>query len=108
MAFDLERTDYYLGLDCGTSSVGFAVTDTDYNVLKFNGKSMWGSHLFDEAKTAKERRVARCLRRRRERQKQRIDLLQELFAEEIARVDPLFFIRLNDSNYIIEDKDDRI
>lgn len=106
MAFDLEKTDYFLGLDCGTSSVGFAVTDMDYNVLKFNGKSMWGSHLFDEANTAKERRVARCLRRRRERQKQRIDLLQELFAEEIAKVDPLFFIRLNDSNYLVEDKDD--
>ena len=108
MAINLEKTDYYLGLDCGTSSVGFAVTDMDYNVLKFNGKSMWGSHLFEEANTAKERRVARCLRRRRERQKQRIDLLQELFAEEIAKVDPIFFIRLNDSSYLVEDKDDRI
>ena len=48
--------DYYIGLDCGTESVGFAVTDTSYKVLKFNGKSMWGSHLFDEAQTAAERR----------------------------------------------------
>lgn len=108
MAKDLERKEYYLGLDCGTSSVGFAVTDTDYNVLKFNGKSMWGSHLFEEAKTAKERRIARCLRRRRERQRQRINLLQELFAEEVAKKDPTFFIRLNDSGYLVEDKDERV
>ena len=108
MSADFEKKDYYLGLDCGTSSVGFAVTDTDYNLLKFNGKSMWGSHLFEEAKTAQERRVARCLRRRRDRQRQRIDLLQELFAEEINKIDPTFFIRLNDSNYLVEDKDERI
>ena len=108
MAKDLERTDYYLGLDCGTSSVGFAVTDTDYNVLKFNGKSMWGSHLFEEAKTAKERRAARCLRRRGARQRQRIDLLQELFAEEIAKRDPTFFIRLNDSSFLVADKDESV
>ena len=34
--------EYYLGLDIGTDSVGWAVTDNQYNVLKFNGKSMWG------------------------------------------------------------------
>ena len=108
MADKLEKTDYYLGLDCGTSSVGFAVTDTDYSILKFNGKSMWGSHLFEEASTAKDRRTNRCLRRRRERQKQRINLLQELFAEAIAKVDSTFFIRLNDSSYLVEDKDERV
>ena len=37
---DLKSIDYYIGLDCGTSSVGFAVTDLDYNILKFNGKRM--------------------------------------------------------------------
>lgn len=100
----LSETDYYIGLDCGTSSVGFAVTDTDYNILKFNGKSMWGSHLFEEAKTAKERRGARCARRRLQRRRQRIELLQELFAEEVYKVDPTFFIRLNDSQYLLEDK----
>ena len=26
---------YYIGLDVGTNSVGWAVTDTDYNLLKF-------------------------------------------------------------------------
>ena len=104
MKKDLENKEYYLGLDCGTSSVGFAVTDLDYNLLKFNGKAMWGSHLFDEAKPAAERRVNRCARRRRKREVQRLSLLQEIFAEPIYKVDPTFFIRLNDSKYLAEDK----
>ena len=28
---------YYLGLDIGTDSVGYAVTDTEYRLLKFHG-----------------------------------------------------------------------
>lgn len=104
MNSELNSTEYYIGLDCGTSSVGFAVTDVDYSILKFNGKAMWGSHLFDEAKTAQERRGARCARRRLQRRKQRTALLQEIFAEEIYKVDPTFFIRLNDSQYLEEDK----
>lgn len=104
MKENLKDTDYYIGLDCGTSSVGFAVTDTSYNVLKFNGKRMWGAHLFDEASTAKGRRGFRTSRRRLERRKKRISLLQEIFAEEIYKVDPTFFIRLNDSKYVLEDK----
>ncbi len=68
----LEETEYFLGLDCGTSSVGYAVTDEVYNILKFNGKAMWGSHVFDEAVPAESRRMNRCARRRLERRKQRI------------------------------------
>lgn len=101
----LETTDYFLGLDCGTSSVGYAVTDEAYNILKFNGKAMWGSHVFDEAVPAESRRMNRCARRRLERRKQRINLLQEIFAEEIAKVDQSFFIRLNNSQYLSEDKE---
>lgn len=96
--------DYYLGLDIGTNSVGWAVTDSEYNVLKFNGKAMWGIRLFDEANTAAERRTYRSARRRLERKKQRIDLLQELLAEEIFKVDPSFYIRLENSKYHMEDK----
>ena len=33
--------DYYLGLDIGTNSVGWAVTDEKYNILKSHGKAMW-------------------------------------------------------------------
>ena len=100
----LSEKEYYIGLDCGTESVGFAVTDTEYNVLKFNGKSMWGTRVFEEASTAADRRMHRSARRRYERKKERIRLLQGLFAEEIAKIDPLFFQRLNDSHYFPEDK----
>lgn len=34
-----REQDYYLGLDIGTESVGYAVTDENYNILKFNGKT---------------------------------------------------------------------
>jgi len=99
-----DAKDYFLGLDCGTESVGWAVTDLEYNVLKFHNKYMWGSHLFSEAHTAQDRRVNRCARRRLERRKQRILWAQELFAKEIAKVDHDFFIRLKESAYLSDDK----
>lgn len=96
--------DYYVGLDVGTSSVGWAVTDKNYRVLKFNGKSMWGIRLFNEADSAENRRVHRSERRRNGRRRQRIALLQELFAKPIAEVDEKFFLRLKESKYWQEDK----
>lgn len=51
--------DYYLGIDLGTSSIGWAVTDEEYNILRFNKKYMWGTHLYDMGKTAAERRIFR-------------------------------------------------
>ena len=69
---------YYLGLDIGTDSVGWCVTDLDYKVLKYNGKAMWGIRLFDQASPAAERRAFRTSRRRLRRRKQRIALVQEL------------------------------
>ena len=78
-------SDYYMGIDIGTNSVGWAVTDQEYNILKFKGKRMWGIRLFESADTAEERRVKRANRRRLARRKKRIELLQELFAEEIYK-----------------------
>lgn len=95
---------YYLGLDIGTNSVGWAVTDENYNLCKYAGKRMWGIRLFEGGETAEQRRISRSNRRRLSRKKQRIDLLQELFAEEIAKMDPTFFIRLNESRLHLEDK----
>ena len=98
------RKKYYLGLDIGTNSVGWAVTDENYNLYKYAGKRMWGIRLFEGGETAEQRRISRSNRRRLSRKKQRIDLLQELFAEEIAKMDPTFFIRLNESRLHLEDK----
>ena len=39
--------EYYLGLDMGTNSVGWAVTDDAYNLIRFKGKDMWGIREFD-------------------------------------------------------------
>lgn len=33
---------YYLGLDMGTNSVGWAATDPEYRLLKAKGKDLWG------------------------------------------------------------------
>ena len=99
-----EYGAYYLGLDIGTNSIGWAVTDLNYKLLKFNGKAMWGVRLFDEAKTASERRQFRSARRRLQRRKERIHILQELFSEEVSKVDMGFYQRLKDSRFHQEDK----
>ena len=89
---------YYLGLDIGTDSVGYAVTDTEYNLLKFHGEPAWGVTVFDEGKTSAERRKYRTARRRLVRRKQRVQLVKELFAAPISEIDPSFFIRLRGSS----------
>lgn len=99
-----KRKIYYVGIDIGTGSVGWAVTDKNYKLYKFNGHKMWGVRLFEEAKTAEDRRIQRASRRRLARRKARIDLLQELMAEEINKVDPGFYQRLEDSKFYTEDK----
>ena len=98
------RENYYVGLDIGTDSVGWAVTDRQYNLLRAKGKDMWGAYLFDPAKTAAERRGYRTARRRTARVRQRIKLLQELFAPEVYAVDPAFFIRMEQSKFVETDK----
>ena len=96
--------DYYLGLDLGTSSIGWAVTNEKYDILRFNKKFMWGTHLFDMGNTASERRIFRTSRRRLKRKKNRIELLQTLFSAEMSKKDFGFFQRLKESQYFIEDK----
>ena len=96
--------NFFLGLDCGTSSVGWAVTNDEYDILKAKGKALWGIRLFEEATPAADRRTFRAARRRNFRKRARLDLLNEFFEEEIKKVDPKFFERLFDSKYQIEDK----
>lgn len=94
---------FYLGMDIGTESVGMACTDEQYNLLRAKGKDLWSVRLFDEAKDAKERRAKRVARRRIQRRAQRIDWLQDIFAQFID--DDKFFLRLNNSGFYAEDKD---
>lgn len=98
---------YYLGLDVGTDSVGWAVTDETYKIMKYKNNMMWGVHLFDEAKQATERRSFRSTRRRYKRRKQRISMVQEFFADEIMKKDEKFFLRLKESALLPEDSENR-
>lgn len=96
--------NYYIGLDVGTDSIGWAATDENYNVLKFKGNAQWGIRLLDESKTAEERRTFRASRRRTQRNKFRIECLEMLFDKEISKKDPSFFQRLHESNLWEDDK----
>ena len=99
-----KQKPYYIGLDCGTSSVGWAVTDENYHLLRRKGKTLWGVRLFDEAQPAADRRTARSSRRRLARRKRRIKLLQNLFRTEIDKIDSNFYTRLRESFFREEDK----
>lgn len=95
---------YFVGLDIGTNSVGAAVTDKFYRILRFKGNAMWTSAVFDSAQQASDRRINRTSRRSLDRRQQRRDLLQELLAPAILPVDPNFFIRIRESALWAEDK----
>ena len=103
------RTDgYYLGLDMGTNSIGWAVTDKNYNLIKAKGKELWGVHEFEEAQTSVERRTHRTSRRRHQRELVRIGLLKSYFEDAISKVDLNFYARLDNSKYHFEDKDEAV
>lgn len=98
--------EYFLGLDMGTNSIGWAVTDEKYNLIRRKGKDCWGIREFESADSAVERRNNRVSRRRRQRDKVRRGLVRSYFADEIAKIDPNFFARLDNSKYHILDKDE--
>ena len=102
----MKTNDFYLGLDIGTDSIGYAATDEEYDLLKFHGEPAWGTTIFDAASLCDERRAFRVARRRLDRRQQRVQLLQELFAKEIYNVDPRFFIRLQESRLYRDDAGD--
>lgn len=95
---------YSIGLDIGTNSVGWAVVDEKNELVKKNGFTLWGVRMFEEAKDASETRTHRSNRRRLQRRRFRLDLLREMFKDEINMIDSTFFERLDDSFYKIEDK----
>ena len=98
-----QRT-YYIGLDIGTDSVGAAAIDERYRPLKYKGEPIMVSHLFDAANQCQERRSFRTARRRLDRRQQRVFLTDEIFAPEILKIDPDFYIRKKESRLYQEDK----
>lgn len=101
------KENYYVGLDIGTNSVGYAVTDEHFNLLKYKGEPMWGSHVFEEGKQCADRRAFRTARRRLDRRQQRVHLTQQIFAKAISQIDERFFIRLKESALFREDTSGR-
>lgn len=92
----MER--YHIGLDIGTSSIGWAVIGDDFKIKRKKGKNLIGVRLFKEGDTAAERRSFRTQRRRLNRRKWRLKLLEEIFDPYMAEVDEYFFARLKESN----------
>ena len=99
----MKSLSYFLGLDCGTDSVGYAVTDLQYTPETHKGEPMLGVTTFEQAGLSDVRRKNRTARRRLDRRQQRVQLVQELFAPYIANVDPQFFVRLRQSALWRED-----
>lgn len=97
-----------MGLDLGTNSVGWAVTDTNYKIIRKKGRDLWGIREFERAETTAARRTNRISRRRLAREKARIGLLRSFFADEIEKIDPNFYERLENSKLYIEDKSDNV
>lgn len=96
--------NYNIGLDIGTTSVGWAVVlDETNKVMKKGCRALWGVRLFDTATTAENRRTSRGTRRRYVRRRERIKLLRDEFEKEINKVDPDFFKKLDESKYSIKD-----
>ena len=95
---------YYLGVDIGTDSVGYASTKEDYTLCKYKGEPVWGVVTFDAAEDSADRRAFRTARRRIDRRQQRVSLINDLFAKEITSIDPQFFIRRKESALFAEDR----
>lgn len=95
---------YYIGLDIGTESCGWAVTDEKYNILKAKGQKLWGVRLFRGAETAQDRRMKRTSRRRQVRKRLKLQWLREIFKPEIDKIDKGMLDRIKYSNLYLEDK----
>lgn len=113
----MTKKNYSIGLDIGTNSVGWAVITDDYKVpakkmkvlgntdKKYIKKNLLGALLFDSGETAEATRLKRTARRRYTRRKNRLRYLQEIFAEEMTKVDESFFYRLDESFLTTDEKD---
>ncbi len=95
-----KNQKYNIGLDIGTNSVGWAVTECqNQKIIRKGNKRLWGVRIFDEAQTAEIRRNFRSARRRYDRRRYRINLLQVEFQDDMNKIDPNFFNALKEGFY---------
>lgn len=95
--------NYNIGLDIGTSSIGWTIVDDNAKLIRTKGKQGYGVRIFSEGQTAEERRGFRTTRRRLNRRKWRLSLLREIFEPYILPVDENFFMRQKESNLVTGD-----
>lgn len=88
---------YRIGLDIGSNSVGWCVTDDNFHIVEKDNKKLWGVLMFEEQQKGNVRRQNRGNRRRTQRRRNRIIYLQDIFKPEISKVDSTFFARLDES-----------
>lgn len=107
---------YNIGLDIGTGSVGWCLTDNNGHLLKINRKgdngktyrnSAWGVRLFASADTAADCRIKRSTRRRYNRRRTRIIELRKIMSDMIMPIDPNFYARLDEAFLWNDDKSDK-
>lgn len=107
---------YNIGLDIGTGSVGWCLTDNNGHLLKINRKgdngktyrnSAWGVRLFASADTAADCRIKRSTRRRYNRRRTRIIELRKIMSDMIMPIDLNFYARLDEAFLWNEDKSDK-
>ena len=94
----MKVNNYHIGLDIGTSSIGWVAMGEDGKPLRVKGKTAIGARLFREGNPAADRRMFRTTRRRLNRRKWRLKLLDEIFDPYITSVDSTFLARLKQSN----------
>lgn len=99
------RKKYGIGLDIGTSSIGWSVVDETGHIIRVKGQTGLGVRLFREGKTAADRRSFRTTRRRLSRRRWRLRLLREFFDQPISQLDVNFFARRKASS--ISPRDER-
>lgn len=103
-----KAVNYSIGLDVGTNSVGWCLMDEHYHILKKGNKNLWGSRIFESAQTAKGRRESRSIRRRYNRRRERVRLLQEIMNDMVLEKDPAFFIKLSKVSFLDEEDKKKI
>ncbi len=96
---------YNIALDPGVANLGYCVTTLNHDILKIDdNKALFGTIKYPEAETSAGRRGCRTARRNNDHKKIRVDALQDYFEEEIAKIDPEFLTRLNESGLVAGDK----
>lgn len=104
-AMNNKQGDYTLGLHLMTDGIGYAANLANGRLLKAHGKNVIGVRKFEPGETAQDRRLSRSQRRRYDRRKWRLRLLNDLFKPELNKVDPTFLHRLKQATLKAEDRD---